>query len=417
MPRHALSATAIPARIRNARMATFAGFFVIGAMIYVWSTSVTAFRYQLGLVGGLGDLSFGLIASGIGVGTAAGALVIGRLIDKFGPKQVVGASLVLYPLSIVPLSFVSDTSFALSFGIVLGLLRGASDTALNAHGVQVERFYGRPIMAAFHAFYPLGGFMFGLIGSHFAYVYTDSVLVPFLSCSAVLLVVALVSRCFMLDRQDLPLRQAGFVADAAPIKARDMRVVMLMIGFGLLLLGSMVGESTVADWGQEYLRRELLIEPGTAGLAISTFTGMQFVGRLVGDRVAERFGSVRMVVGSGLCSIAGLLFVLLGGSALRAMLGFGLFGLGVSCIAPLMLSSAGRRDLANVGRNLGIVNGVGYSGMLFAPAVLSLVVNAFGIGALLYFPLALTGLLVLLAPWIMREECEHRLAPVAPIHS
>ena len=38
-----LQQTPIPLRIRKARIATFLGFMMIGAMMYIWSTGVSVF--------------------------------------------------------------------------------------------------------------------------------------------------------------------------------------------------------------------------------------------------------------------------------------------------------------------------------------------------------------------------------------
>lgn len=389
-------------RIRRARVATFAGFALIGALMYLWSTSVTAFRQHLGLGGAGGDLNFGMIALAIGVGAAVGSLVIGRFIDLYGAKRVVGATMILYPASIIPLGFVSQVWFTMAFGVVFGLLRGATDTAMNAHGVQVERFYRRPIMSAFHAFYSLGGFLFGMLGSWFASRYPDSATMPFAICGAVLVALALLIRTALLNKDEII---ADVVAeDAASSGATAIgtgSVVLMMVGFGILLLGGMFGENAVADWGQEYLSRELGSSVAVAGMAISFFTGAQFVGRFIGDRVAEKIGAPVLVGLSGLCAVAGLLVTMNGGSDIVGIVGFSMFGLGTACISPLMLSSAGRKDPANAGRNIGIVNGIGFSGVLIAPAVLSLVVSAYGIGRLLYFPLLLLGLLAIFGPLLM----------------
>jgi len=400
--------TLVTRRIRLARLATFAGFGLIGAMMYIWSTSVSALRQHLGLHGGQGDMDFGMLAFGIGAGAAAGSLLVGRLIDLYGPKRVVGGALIAYPLSIIPLGFATGLGFALAFGVLLGLLRGATDTAINAHGVQVERFYRRPIMSAFHACYSLGGFLFGMLGSYLAGLYPDSAAVPFLLGGSVLLALGVLISRFMLEQNEAPEDShveplPNAVAAGTAPGVGERRIVLLMAGFGVLLLGGMVGESAVADWGQEYLRRELSTSTSLAGLAISLFTGAECFGRLIGDRLAERFGATRLVCCSGVCSLLGLLLASLGGSAMLAMIGFALFGLGLSCLAPLMLSSAGRKDPANAGRNIGIVNCIGYSGMLVAPAALSLIVSAFGIGVLLYFPLLLLGLLTLFGPLLMRD--------------
>ncbi len=162
-----------------------------------------------------------------------------------------------------------------------------------------------------------------------------------------------------------------------------------MIGFGVLLLGSMVGESAIGDWGQEYIRRVLNTPISTAGMAVSVFIGAECIGRLIGDRVAEYLGASNMVLFSAVLAISGLLVTVTGHTALFGMIGFAMFGVGLSCIAPLMLSYAGRKDPLNAGRNIGIVNSIGYSGMLLGPAAIATVVNHYGIDSLLYFPMLL----------------------------
>lgn len=410
-------------RIVKARMATFGGFALIGAMMYIWSTSVSAFRHHLGLAGAQGDLSFGMIAFSIGVGAAVGSLAVGRFIDVLGPKRAVGTTLILYPLSIIPLGMVDDLGFAQAFGFVFGLLRGATDTALNAHGVQVERFYGRPIMAGFHAFYSLGGFLFGLLGSYFASHYTETAAVPFMLSAGGLLIASVFIFHYLLSKEELA--AAPGLSDHAALETAGHEarkhggpteyIILLMVGFGLLLLGAMVGENAVADWGQEYLSRHVGTSTATAAMAISFFTGAQFLGRIVGDHLAAWMGQARLVLVCGVCAVLGLLAAIFGGSLIMGIIGFALFGLGLSCIAPMMLSSAGRRDPANAGRNIGIVNGIGFTGMLAAPALLSLIVNTFGIGKLLYIPLVLLGILAIFGPQLMQScTCKPSIKNVLP---
>lgn len=395
-------------RIRYARLATFASFMLIGAMMYIWSTSVSAYRHFLGFSGAQGDADFGIIALGIGIGAAAGSLLIGRFIDIFGPKKVVGFTLILYPLSIIPMGWVSAFWFSLTAGIVMGLLRGATDTAVNAHGVQVERFYKRPIMSGFHACYSLGGFLFGLVGSYLAALYPQSATVPFTIAGVFLLIAAIIITRYLLDKDEIVEEdwQNSETSSTESISEFNSKsyIIMLMVGFGVLLLGSMIGENAVGDWGQEYLHRVVGTTTAVAGMAISFFTGAQFVGRILGDHLAEKLGAGRFVFYSGICALLGLLLQIFGGSAIFAIAGYALFGFGLSCLAPLMLSSAGRKDPKNAGRNIGIVNGIGYFGMLLSPAALSLIVTNFGIEKLLYFPLVLIFLLTILAPRIMRDK-------------
>jgi hypothetical protein len=53
-------------RLRKARFATFVGFFQLGSMILIWSTSTIPLRNHLGWEGDAGDSDFGLLALAIG---------------------------------------------------------------------------------------------------------------------------------------------------------------------------------------------------------------------------------------------------------------------------------------------------------------------------------------------------------------
>lgn len=402
-----LQKTPIPPRIRKARIATFLGFMMIGAMMYIWSTGVSVFRAQLGLTGESGDSSFGLIALGVGVGSATGALLVGRLLDTFGAKPVITLGALAYPLSIIPLGFVNGFWFALCFGSVLGLLRGALDTALNAHGVQVERFYRRSIMSGFHAFYSLGGFLLGMACSWLTRFYTDSVLVPYTVLGLAMFILGCVFSRWLLGKHDVPDAQlddwqVGTQSRDETGNGPSGKTLLVMIALGTLLLGSMMGENAIADWGQEYIRREFETTTSIAGMAVSLFVGASFVGRLFGDRLAAAFGNAQVVFGCGTLCVLGMVVTILGSTAVTGIIGFAMFGLGLSCIAPLMISAAGRRDPAHAGRNIGIVNCIGFSGMLTGPAVITVIVSNFGLGKLMFFPLVMLALMAMLGPLLIR---------------
>ncbi|WP_246237888.1 MFS transporter [Pseudomonas akapageensis] len=408
----------VTARIRKARLATILGFMMIGAMMYIWSTGVSVFREQLGLSGTLGDADFGLIALGVGVGSAAGSLLIGYLLDAFGAKPVITICALAYPLSIIPLGYVTGFWFALSFGVLLGLLRGALDTALNAHGVQVERFYQRSIMSGFHAFYSFGGFVLGMVCSWLTSLYTDSVRVPFTLLGLAMFIMGCVFSRWLLSKNDVP--ELSF--NTAQVSAGESRsdnaapktgTLLVMVAFGLLLLGSMIGENAIADWGQEYVRRELSASTSMAGMAVSIFVGAVCFGRVFGDKLAQVFGNARVVFGCGALCVLGMTITIVGNTTVTGIIGFALFGLGLSSIAPLMLSAAGRKDPENAGRNIGIVNCIGFSGMLVGPAAITVIVGHFGLGSLMFFPLIMLGLLATFGPMLMRVREEKTVAPAA----
>jgi MFS family permease len=400
------TATAVPnARIRRARVATFVGFAALGGLMYTWSTSVTAFREQLGLNGGAGDFRFGLIVLSAGIAAAIGSLAVGFFADRFGPRAPIAVCAILYPLALIGLGQVTAVGFAIPLGVMLGLFRGAMDTTLNTHGIHVERYYGRSIMSSFHACYSLGGFVLGMAGSWMAGKYPNSATIQFSVLGTTLLLCGVLATLWMLPKGEIlpatvELEHAGRSPDARP--PASAAVVWLVIAFGVLLLGSMIAENVVGDWGQEYLHRVDHATVSMAGIAVSIFIGTEALGRVFVDRLAQRYGRPALVLVSGILGIFGLVLAIAVNAPVTSLIGFGALGLAMASIAPLMFSSAGRADAANAGRNIGIMNSIGYSANLVSPAVITLVVLHFGLHRLLLFPLVMMLPLAFFGPALMK---------------
>jgi MFS family permease len=392
-------------RIRRARVATFVGFAALGGLMYTWSTSVTAFREQLGLSGGAGDFRFGLIVLSAGIAAAIGSLAVGFFADRFGPRAPIAVCATLYPLALIGLGQVTAVGFAIPLGVMLGLFRGAMDTTLNTHGIHVERYYGRSIMSSFHACYSLGGFVLGMAGSWMAGRYPNSATIQFSVLGTTLLLCGVLATLWMLPKDEIlpatvDLENAGRSPDAPP--PASAALVWLVIAYGVLLLGSMIAENVVGDWGQEYLHRVDHATVSMAGMAVSIFIGTEALGRVFVDRLAQRYGRPALVLASGILAISGLVLAIAVNAPVTSLIGFGALGLAMASIAPLMFSSAGRADAANAGRNIGIMNSIGYSANLVSPAVITLVVLHFGLNRLLLFPLVMMLPLALLGPLLMK---------------
>lgn len=400
------------ARLVKARAATFVCFFLTGYMLYVWSTGTVALRNHLGITGAGGDAAFGTIATAIGLGSVVGCYGVGPLIDRFGARTVTSVVMLLYPLSIIPMAFTNSLIVAVLIGVALGILRGGIDTSMNAHGVQVERLYGRPIMLAFHASYPLGGFVAGIIGSALAGEFTETPLVPYLVMSGAILVAAIVVQRWLLTEDEVLPPETGEIPTVQSKPRKHERgtftrwnwaSIAVMLGFGVLALAAMLGEGAVADWGQEFVSRERETTAQLAGVAVTLFTGAQCIGRFVGDRLNLLFGSVKFVMILGTIALIGVVLMSLPSPVWVTLIGFTVFGLGTSSITPLMVSSAGRYDPKNVGRNIGIVNSIGYAGMLLGPLGISVIVTTMGLNWMTLLPGILIVGVMLAGPFLLKK--------------
>ena len=85
---------------------------------------------------------------------AAGALIAmplaGPLISRFGSATVTRIATPLL-LTAMPLTLlVPEFDLLLPAAFFFGASNGFMDVSMNAHGVTVERRYGRPVMSSFH---------------------------------------------------------------------------------------------------------------------------------------------------------------------------------------------------------------------------------------------------------------------------
>jgi MFS family permease len=361
-------------RLRRARAAIFAFFALNGFVIGMWLVHIPAVEHRTGI----SHTTLGLLLLLLGGGAFAGMQVAGRLTDHFGAHRVVPVSATLCSLALI-LPGVATSAPALGAALVtLGLGNGTLDVSMNAHAVEVEHRYGRPIMSAFHAIWSVGGFVAALVGARtLSWGWSPATT---LTIAAVIAVVIAAAATPLLLRR--PPKPAGH--DAGPKqRRRTPGRIWAMAGIAALL---MLSEGVANDWSVLHLQTILDAPPGTAALAFGSFAAAMTIGRLLTDRVVARVGPVAVVRwGSAIASV-GVLTAALAPVVPLAIAGWALFGIGLSGSVPQLFSAAGHMDRDNAGTNVSRVAGLGYLGILAGPAI---------IGPLTHLmPLNLTFLLV-----------------------
>jgi MFS family permease len=94
----------------------------------------------------------------------------------------------------------------------------------------------------------------------------------------------------------------------------------------------------------------------------------------------DRFGAGRVVRVSSTVAAVGLAAALLLGSPAAGIVGFGLVGLGIANIIPVLFGAAARVPGIEPGRGLAAVATTGYLGFLIGPPLIGLVADAIGLG-------------------------------------
>jgi MFS family permease len=130
-------------------------------------------------------------------------------------------------------------------------------------------------------------------------------------------------------------------------------------------------DSTVSSAGGLYVQDGLHGHGWQITIVYFAYAVPFMAGRFAGDRLTERYGGVP--VGRAGAAVAALGFVIAAAAPGPpvALLGFGVVGLGISVMAPLCFSAAGRLDPAETGVAVARLNIFNYVGFLFGSALVT----------------------------------------------
>jgi len=383
--------------LRRARAATLVYFVVLGLADGVWLARIPAVKQNLGLSDGL---------LGVALLTAPVALVIiaafaDRLIDRFGSARPTVAGAVAISLLPVAFGLAGSLGVLMAALFVYGMAGGLMDVAMNAQAVRVERGYRRPMINSFHACYSFGGLAGALLGGLFAWAGVGAAL-TFAAVGLPLAVLAVLARRGLLrgpEARDRPSpggqpepggqrAAGGQPAPQAGARARRRGTAIRIALLGLLALCSLLGEGAAGGWSAVYLRDNLGTSAAFAALGYAAFSVTMATGRLFGDRLAARFGPAWLVSGCGLVAAIGLAVALVTASPAAGLVGFALFGAGLSSTFPQLLSVAGNVETSRSGTGIARVAGAGYLGLLSGPVLIGGAASLVGLRLALGIPLA-----------------------------
>ena len=139
------------------------------------------------------------------------------------------------------------------------------------------------------------------------------------------------------------------------------------------------------------------------------------VGRLTVDRIAGRFGPAFVVRYGSLTAAAGLLLVMLSPAFALTLVGWAIFGLGLSGVVPQIFTAAGNISSTNQSILLSRVVGAGYVGHLAGPALVGAVGGWIGLNLAFGLPLVFCLVAVVVAP-IVTLRTERTGSMMSPAH-
>lgn len=365
--------------VRRARYAVAAVFAVHGAVTGSFATRVPWIQDHASI--GAGQLGLALAFPALGASVAMP--LAGRISHRFGARTALRGLLALWTLSLVLPALAPNLLSLCVVLFVYGASAGMADVAMNALGVEIENRLGRSIMSGLHGMWSAGALTGSAAGTLAAHLGSDARLHHALA-AGVLTVMGLVACSWVLDLQ--PAEEE----EPPPRFALPPKSALLIGAVGFC---AVFAEGASLDWSAVYLRHQLETSAGLAAACTTGFTLTMAVARIAGDKVVDRFGSVRTVRAGGVLSVLGGLLVVVAGHPAVAMTGFALMGLGIAVVVPLCFAAAGRSG-PNPSQAIAGVATITYTSGLVAPSAIgglaqatSLVVS-FGLVTLLACGLA-----------------------------
>ena len=423
---------AVPDHLRRARVAVAVLFFTNGAIFANLLPRYPEIKASLDLSNG----AFGAAVAAFPLGALVAGLSAGALIRRFGSARVAVTGTVLFSLSLI-IAGAAPTWTLLAVGLFVGgAMDAITDVAQNSHGLWVQRLYRRSILNSFHAVWSIGAVSGGIMGAAIAEAGVSTTVHMVIS-AAVFTVAALLAYRWLLrgpEPRDVEADPASALpgvdqdadqtadvpATAKPAPQVSMSFVLrwgTLLALVVIAAAGGVVEDAGSSWAAIYLTGTFGTTAFVASLGFIALQGMQFVGRLLGDRLVDRFGQRAVARTGGVIVFVGTGAALAFPSTVGTIVGFGLAGFGVATLIPAAMHAADQLPGFAPGTGLTIVGWLLRLGFLATPPLVGAVADASSLRVgLLVLPLA--GLLVVVFAQVLSTRQTARPAesdvPVEP---
>ena len=349
---------------KTIRIATAIYFFISGFGYTTWASRIPSIQNHLHL----NDAQLGLALFALPVGLLLTMPLTGALLNRFSGSRIMFVGAMLFNIMLGLLGYANSYWQFLLVLLCFGSSRNLLNLSNNTEAVGVQSLYENSIMTTFHGIWSMAGFGGSLLG----YIMVANHIIPvyhLVSVSAVLIASSLCAMPFLFNQS--PVKDATRGKFSLPSGE--------LIKFGLICFCSMACENIMYDWSGIYMDKAVHSSHATATAAFVVFMTTLTISRFAGDKLVNRFGVRTLMQWSGLLIVSGFALAVILPYAPTTITGFGLIGIGTSCIVPLVMSEAGKSKTMSKGPAVAAVSTVGYMGFLMVPPVVGFVAQALNI--------------------------------------
>ncbi|MFM5904515.1 MAG: MFS transporter [Micrococcales bacterium] len=353
--------------IKRARFAVSLYFLIGGTALALWSVHIPSVEQRLGI----SHPEFGTALVALGGGAFVALQLVGWIADHYGSRLITALGGALLGLSMFLPSFAENYAQLIGAIFIMGFSMGFLDGSMNAHGVLVEKAYGRPIFSSMHALWSAGG----LVGAGIGWVTLSAGLpmqltVP--SGGVVLAVCSFLAYFWLLPSGKVTAANSSHSkADKKTASKANRKFFWIVIALGFMSGFAALAEGTAVDWSALLSTSVLKTTEAVAATGLAAFSISMTTSRFLADKVVEKQGRYFVLRWGSLLCVVALLVV---GSAVNlavVLVGWLLLGIGASALVPQLFAAAAEiGEESHSSRNLSKVMALTYFGILGGPAII-----------------------------------------------
>ena len=301
-----------------------------------------------------------------GLGAVISYPISSFLMGRFGARKTILIAGLALLCVLVSIGMAPNVSRLMMAVLMLGITASTFDVAMNSAAARREKQSGKSEMSRLHGLACAGGLVGATLGSLMASMKIAPATHFLMLAGPLAVVLWLAVNLLEADEAGEKVEKKKFALPRGPL------VLLGLLGF----FGSMA-EGSIADWSGVFLKEHFGASDGLAPLALSSFSMMMLMSRMVGDKMKERYGAKRLVTLGALVAASGLFFAVLAPNAYVALGGFAIAGVGLALVFPFVFSAAGAQGPAA----LAAVASMAYSGSLMGPPAIGAVAHFIGMQA------------------------------------
>ncbi|QHZ00033.1 Inner membrane protein YbjJ [Streptomyces sp. S4.7] len=351
---------------------------------------------------GMSNAVYGLAVAAFPAGAIVAGPAAGVLVRRYGSARVAVVGTLLTGAGALAAGVAGSVPLLAVALFLAGATDAITDVAQNAHGLRVQRRYGRSIINSFHATWSVGAVTGGAMaagaialglsrGQHLA---ISSVVFAAAACLAL-------RHC--LPGPDTEPEAEDHQPKDAHGTGTARRTMYVLVALVLIATAGTLVEDAGNSWAALYLSDSLHASAALAATGYIALVGAQFIGRLIGDRLVDRFGRRTVARTGGLIAAAGMGLALAVPTFPGTVLGFAAAGFGVATLVPAAMHEANALPGLKPGSGLTIVSWLMRLGFLLSPPLVGLAADSTSLRVgLLVVPLA--GVLVVLLAGVLQPR-------------